>query len=46
MGIGSTILVALEDFAQVSVTSKEFAGLKHCNFDIQGVNKESRSGKA
>ena len=42
VGIRSRMQVALEDFAPISVTSKAFAGIKHCNFDVQGVSKESR----
>ena len=35
-----------EDTLINSVISKAFVRLKHCNFDVQGVNRESRAGQS
>ena len=38
--------MALEDFVAISVISKAFVGLKHCNLDVQGVSNDSTGGQS
>ena len=38
--------MALEDFLTISVISKAFVGLKHSNFDVQGVSNDTTGGQS